>query len=1665
MDFHTFVKKAATLEDFSESNPLLLLSMFKERCCEEKDYIQYFELKRILEVANAFYEMKCAYEACLWNLSPLFQSIELLSNRLEAAGISCYVYAYYFQNFLSLLQKNPLPSIGWNDPKTFDYDALPYEKTFGMKDALRMKTCPSVSAFRLDGEGLAGYIGKSPFVIVPKSVKVIKKSAFAKNPSITLIYLPDSVEEIEEGAFQNCRNLECIRLSPRIRIIPDKCFSGCGKLQCVLGGNIYSVGAEAFAKCSQLFVIDSRPFRVVKDRAFSGCSQLPLSFFSCVHSLSFVGSFAFENCPVKEIKIQITQPRKQEFPMPGGVQEKNVPFPIQLSPNAFGNCVCLEKVSIENSDGFEVLWETPFARCTNLREISFGFTPSFPLTSLFVSDPADYKAGGYSLQRVDIPSLSQGVCAGVTSLTQVYVHEQTDISERAFANCSSLKEVRFADKDIRKIGSAAFLGCVELIGLDISFLGTELPEDAFRQCGKIQDFSFLDSVVSFGKCCLAETNLTHFDFYKNRVFRHVGERAFAGSIFPKKMNLNLSGTSLMSGAFLGATDINSVVVKESNLTLANFFLLFAETKEAFEKTVRIQKLVTDFVAEEGLFSELPVRYIACRIEGMKIPARLFRDCRLLEAVHLFGKVGEFGNGCFENCSSLEFVDAEFLDQINLGDFSFRGCSNFAYGLLASTSYFGDFALYGTKLRELNLSNQVTHIGKSAFGACPIEGHVVLPYLGSGPDGTNCPFGYLFSETTIPNTDVQSLTSGETYYIPKGISGITVFASEIPDEAFAGCSSLKSVGLPNVLSLSAGCFDGCVSLEKVFLGKRFRTFDGAFISECSDSLEIRIAEGNPYFRLERENLISSDGETLFFAKSGTIPPSVKIIKRNAALHFSDSELVLRGIDTIEKEAIGLSKVKKLALIDVCSIENGAFINATSLEELAISCSRPISFDAPFVGFPTNGIKSVSLSCVNAPSVSALLGKSPLEISKLELRDMQLSPGFFEGVTLHSLYGKGLSGTSSVPNAVSLEIEDSAPLSSLFAGSIKAESVLIKTQDIKRGDLGGIRAKTIWLKVSGVIEKGALDELVVEEKLILDGVTYIEEGALSHLVFRDLEILNSPYHAENGFVWKDGELFYFRANGRTAALPFGLTHILPGSIDLSNAEVLTIQDPNTHIEKGAFQCANRLKKIIACKTVFCEKLIDLFDSVDAVEFIDFRDDAVPEKFLSGFPSLRTICLSPSVETISDFALSRNPKLEKVIHFERASIYGDCVLMGCKSLSEIEFSPSAQLIGFGCFKDCVSLMRVSFPIPPNHVLGQASCSDMIGDNKDVEIVINGGNIPARYFKDIQNHISIHFSIKEIGEEAFLNCPYVSTDLSFVEKIGDRAFKNSDLSEVALPSSLVAIGEEAFASTSVGVLSIPNGVTQLEKGAFRACKVSHLDYAAKDAFSVANLGIDPDSLLSARIKDAVLEEGAFADCHHLENVVLDGEKHSRIPDRSFENCTSLMGVKVTINVTSVGKRAFANCPSLSLETSFFEQIVEIEEEAFLASQLPDRITIPSVNNLGMRAFAKVKGLSDIKIGKGLKTIPTECFQGSPLCKIDLPKGLVSIENAAFASTRIKEIAIPSGVNNVGSTIFNGNYASVRVFTLADVSQWSEDWDKGLVRFLSLFKPKVKVIQKERRR
>ena len=1195
------------------------------------------------------------------------------------------------------------------------------------------------------------------------------------------------------------------------------------------------------------------------------------------------------------------------------------------------------------------------------------------------------------------------------------------------------------------------------------------------------------------------------------------------------------------------------------------------------------------------------------------------------------------------------------------------------------------------------------------------------------------------------------------------------------------------------------------------------------------------------------MISSDGETLFFAKSGTIPPSVKIIKRNAALHFSDSELVLRGIDTIEKEAIGLSKVKKLALIDVCSIENGAFVDVTSLEELAISCSKPISLDAPFVGFPMNGIKSVSLSCLNAPSVSALFGKSPLEISKLELKDMQLSPGFFEGVTLRSLYGKGLSGTSSVPNAASLEIEDSAPLSSLFAGSIKAESVLIKTQDIKRGDLGGIRAKTIWLKVSGVIEKGALDELAVEEKLILDGVTYIEEGALSHLVFRDLEILNSPYHAENGLVWKDGELFYFRVNGRTAVLPFGLTHVLPGSIDLSNAEILTIQDPKTHIEKGAFQYASRLKKIVACKTVFCEKLIDLFDNADAVEFIDFRGDTVPEKFLSGFPSLRTICLSPSVKTISDFALSRNPKLEKVIHFERASIYGDCVLMGCKSLSEIEFSPSAQLIGFGCFKDCVSLMRVSFPIPPNHVLGQASCSDMIGDNKDVEIVINGGNIPARYFKDIQNHISVHFSIKEIGEEAFLNCPYVSADLSFVETIGDRAFKNSGLrdcdlssckrigkeafancldlakitlsteleefspdaflgdeivsismegkgkayrvikdalckgevlvyvasgskastfdakevgvheilplafsqcknlvsiqgeglkriaarsfvscpalesidfsqfgciiepgafvnceriqelridsvsgsgletladlfvddkegktipkslesltilgsispkdlrfenhlrsivlsngtseipngyfsscrelesfvapnscvkignsafkgcgmlgrfkgdsvesygegcfedsslteftfgkktksigngmfrgckalktiiveaeipdfsllrlglspitsnvervelpssenlgveafegfstlqsvgvpggfgdvpdrcfrgcknlrsiafgdnckrigagafansgvSEIALPSSLVAIGEEAFASTSIEVLSIPNGVTQLEKGAFRACKVSHLDYAAKDAFSVANLGIDPDSLLSARVKDAVLEEGAFADCHHLKNVVLDGEKYSRIPDRSFENCTSLTGVKVTINVTSVGKRAFANCSSLSLETSFFERIVEIEEEAFLASRLPDRIIIPCINNLGMRAFAKVKGLFWIEIGEDLKTIPTECFQGSSLFNIDLPKGLVSIENAAFASTLIEKIAIPSGVNNVGSTIFNGNHASVRVFTLADVSQWSKDWDEGLANFLLLFKRKVKVIRKERR-
>lgn len=111
-------------------------------------------------------------------------------------------------------------------------------------------------------------------------------------------------------------------------------------------------------------------------------------------------------------------------------------------------------------------------------------------------------------------------------------------------------------------------------------------------------------------------------------------------------------------------------------------------------------------------------------------------------------------------------------------------------------------------------------------------------------------------------------------------------------------------------------------------------------------------------------------------------------------------------------------------------------------------------------------------------------------------------------------------------------------------------------------------------------------------------------------------------------------------------------------------------------------------------------------------------------------------------------------------------------------------------------------------------------------VHLDISASSIPANAFKDNLNiySVSIGASLTDISNYAFSGC----TNLSYLSfhpdstctTIGESAFNNNALYDLALPDSLTTIGQYCFqSSTQLTAVCIPNKVTNMGNNAFGEC------------------------------------------------------------------------------------------------------------------------------------------------------------------------------------------------------------------------------------------------------
>ena len=306
-------------------------------------------------------------------------------------------------------------------------------------------------------------------------------------------------------------------------------------------------------------------------------------------------------------------------------------------------------------------------------------------------------------------------------------------------------------------------------------------------------------VTSIGTLFRANTNITSFDEL----------RFFEGLT-------SIYGVSASTGAFTNCTNLKSITLPKTVTFLGNM---------AFNGCISLESINLENIVE---MKENAMRYTASLHIELNLPnlesfngsggsGCFFSESGIVKIVSL-GKITQIPdgpgdtNGCFSKCTSL--TDVVLPDTLtSIGSYAFDGDIN---------------------LVNINIPDNVTEIRRRAFYKVPAD--LQLPK--SITTIRTIAFAYcsgITSEINLPNllTLEQSAFYGSSIEKIKDLGKITIINGANNNGAFAQCTSLKEVILPNTLqTIGEQAFLNCTGINTtIAFPESLRTISASAFSEC------------------------------------------------------------------------------------------------------------------------------------------------------------------------------------------------------------------------------------------------------------------------------------------------------------------------------------------------------------------------------------------------------------------------------------------------------------------------------------------------------------------------------------------------------------------------------------------------------------------------------------------------------------------------------------------------------------------------------------------------------------------------------------------------------------------------------------------------------------------
>ena len=669
-------------------------------------------------------------------------------------------------------------------------------------------------------------------VMIPDSVTSIGSYAFSGCTGMTSVTIPDSVTSIDYSVFSGCTGLTSVMIPDSVTSIGSYAFSGCTGLTSVtIPDSVTSIGNSAFNGCTGLTSV-TIPGRVTSmgSSVFSGCTGLnEIHWYA--ESLNYCGENIFQNA---------------------GTAQRGIYFYIEnngyISNKLFYNCTNISKIIIsENNENYFVENGIFF----NKDKTSIVLCPSYLEKTNYIIPDSVTNISEYafcncsSLKNILIPdsvtSIGSSAFSGCSGLTSMTIPDGvTSINGSVFSGCTGLKSITLPD-DITYIDTYAFSGCAGLTSVTIPESVTNIGSYAFSGCTGL-------SRINWNAACVE--NFRHFSNVFSRVgiagngtdvvfgdnVRNIPDFAFYVSYSDhspniKSVTIGRKVTSVGNSAFCGCTELERIEWNAENVSDYGSNVFF----DSGTATDGIDVVFGDSVKN--------------------IPSDVFKidsnNGLVVKTVSIGNNVESIGDYAFSGCDGLTSVIIP--DSVTeIGDYAFSYCYNLTDAVIGNGITELPKYLFAScaKLKALTLGNGITSIDNEFFRDLSSLETINFPENLSSINGANGnylldtkwyagqPYGpvyagkFLFAyKGTVPaGTKIEILPGTLTLNnnLFDGCKGLTTVVipdsvTTIGDYAFRGCTGLTSVIIPDsVTSLGREAFSGCSGLAAVTVGNGVET---------------------------------------------------------------------------------------------------------------------------------------------------------------------------------------------------------------------------------------------------------------------------------------------------------------------------------------------------------------------------------------------------------------------------------------------------------------------------------------------------------------------------------------------------------------------------------------------------------------------------------------------------------------------------------------------------------------------------------------------------------------------------------------------------------------------------------------------------------------------------